>query len=672
MGNQTNKYDNNDNNMKKIILLLLQWACVIAGTAQTSPEQPLPYDPHDLFTQSFIFPPGNTTRSAKGVPGTGYWQNAASYLIHANFSEKDTTVTGDVTITYTNNSPDKLDYLWLQLEQNIFEPSSRSVTATRYPGDYFGVLGNTKSGYKITSVTISQHGKNYAIVPVITDTRMQLRLDSAMQPKGDKISVKINFSFYIPLNGAGRFGRQYTKNGVVYQIGQWYPRMCVYDDIEGWNTLPYMGFGEFYCDFGDYDYYITAPADMIIYGSGDLQNPKEVLNTEQIKRLAQAAASDKTVTIISADDAGKPSTRPAGKDKLTWHFSMKNTRDVAWAAGKAMVWDAAKINLPSGKKAMAMSCYPVESAGDSAWSRSTEYLKASIEIYSKNFYEYPWNVAISNAGLTGGMEYPGIIFNNYKEIKASLWILIAHEIGHNWFPMIVSSNERRYMWHDEGLNTYINYIATDLFNKGEYVNDPVYYKKDFFASRVYEQFMKYKDPLMTVSDAMDEEQHWQYYGKTAYGLNLLRTVIVGKERFDYAFKKYIDAWAFKHPAPYDFFHCINNATGEDLNWFWKEWFFTTWKLDQAITSVKYIADDPAKGALITIENKDKMIVPVILKITQQNGKSETVQLPVEIWQRSGTKVFNYASTSKLTMVILDPDHVLPDMERKNNEWSNEK
>ena len=256
---------------------------------------------------------------------------------------------------------------------------------------------------------------------------------------------------------------------------------------------------------------------------------------------------------------------------------------MAWAAGKAMIWDAAKVNLPSGRKALAMSCYPVESMGDTAWTRSTEYLKASIEIYSKNFFEYPWNVAVSNAGITGGMEYPGMIFNNYKETKARLWFLIAHEIGHNWYPMIVGSNERRYMWQDEGFNTYINFIANDLFNNGEYQTDPAYFDKGFFGSRDYNQFMQYKDPLMTVSDAMDEEQHYQFYGKTAYGLNLLRTVVVGKERFDYAFRKYTEAWAFKHPTPYDFFHCINNAAGEDLNWFWKEWFFTTWKFDQAIT-----------------------------------------------------------------------------------------
>ncbi|CAN5581103.1 M1 family metallopeptidase [soil metagenome] len=657
--------------MKRITLLCLQFAFIYFLQAQKLTDHST-YNPHELFAQSFNPPAGNAFRSARGIPGASYWQNNSNYLIHATLSEKDTSVTGDVTITYTNNSPDQLDYLWLQLDQNIFKSSSRSVAATKYPGNYFSSISETNGGYQIKNVTITQGGKTYTTQPIISDTRMQIRLDKAMLPKGDKISIKMNFSFNIPLDGAGRFGRLYTEAGVVYQIGQWYPRMCVYDDVEGWNTLPYMGLGEFYCDYGDYEYYITAPSEMIIYGSGDLQNPTEVLTGTEIKRLALAANSNQTVTIIGADEAGKSISRPTTKGNLTWHFSMKHTRDVGWAAGKAMIWDAAKVNVPSGRKVLAMSCYPKESMGDSAWSRSTEYLKAAMEIYSKNFFEYPWNVAINNAGITGGMEYPGIIFNNYKETRARLWFLTSHEIGHNWYPMIVGSNERRYMWQDEGLNVYINYIANDLFNKGEYETDPSYFEKAFFGSRDYEQFMQYKDPLMTVSDAMDEEQHYQFYGKTAYGLNLLRTVVVGKERFDYAFRKYTEAWAFKHPTPYDFFHCINNATGEDLNWFWKEWFFTTWKLDQTVTAVTYVDNDPSKGALITIDNREKMIMPVILKIVQSDGKAETINLPIEIWQRGGTWVYKYPSSKKIDKIILDPENVLPDMDRKNNEWTGNK
>ncbi|MEO9022340.1 MAG: M1 family metallopeptidase [Ginsengibacter sp.] len=653
--------------MKKVLFISPLIICSSLAYAQSKVDNPT-YDPHDFFVENFAPPAGNLLRSANGTPGPAYWQNSASYVIHATLSEKDTSLTGDVMITYKNNSPEKLECLWLQLDQNIFKSSSRGVATTTYPGDYFGVLDKKKGGYKIKEVSVTQHGNTYTTQPVITDTRMQIRLNTPMHSKDDIVSIKIKYSFNIPLDGAGRFGRQHTKNGVIYQIGQWYPRMCVYDDVKGWNTLPYLGGGEFYCDYGNYDYYITAPAETIVYGSGDLQNSKEVLTPETIKRLTKAAASDKTVTIIGAEEAMSPSSRPTSKGNLTWHFKMNNTRDVAFVAGKGMIWDAARINLPSGRKALAMSCYPVESNGDTAWSRSTEYLKASIEIYSKNYFEYPWNNAVSSAGITAGMEYPGIIFNAYTLKKAKLWFLVAHEIGHNWYPMIVGSNERKYMWQDEGLNTYINYIATDIFNHGEYKDDPVILNTNFFASMDYEDFMNHKDPLMTVSDAMDEKQHYQYYGKTAYGLLMLRNTIVGKERFDYAFRKYTEAWAFKHPTPYDFFNSINNFAGEDLNWFWKEWFFTTWKLDQAITSVKYEDNDPLKGAVITIENKGKMIAPVIIKIIQNNGEEQTIQLPVEIWQRSGTWTFKYPSTTSIDRVILDPEKVLPDMDRKNNEW----
>ncbi len=489
-------------------------------------------------------------------------------------------------------------------------------------------------------------------------------------PKGDKIELKMTYSFDIPANGSDRLGRLYTKNGVIYEIAQWYPRMCVYDDVEGWNTLPYLGLGEFYCEYGDYDYYITAPSEMIVYGSGDLQNPEDVLTAEEIKRLSDAAKSDKTVFIIKAEEIGKSDIRPTTKGNLTWHFAMKNTRDIAWAASKALVWDAAKINLPSGRKALAMSAYPAEVVGDTAWSRSTEYLKASIEIYSKDFYEYPWNSAVSVAGIVSGMEYPGMVFNDYKETKGPLWFLISHEIGHNWYPMIVGSNERRYMWQDEGFNTFINYQATAIFNNGEYAKDDTLFNPDYWSMLNVDSLPYRHNPLMLLPDVMGEDEFFIYYGKTSYGLKLLRDVVIGHERFDYAFRKYTEVWAFKHPTPYDFFHFMNNATGEDLNWFWKAWFFTDWTLDQAVTVVQYVDNNPSNGALITIENKGKMIMPVVVEIVQSNRKSERIQLPVEIWQRGGTWTFKYASTNKIDQVILDPENVFPDVNRGNNSWGN--
>jgi hypothetical protein len=638
-------------------------ACAIPAAAQTA-DTPK-YNHQDVFGPITWPVTGENTRSAGGQPSPNYWQNRADYQIKATLNEgRDTTINGEVTIIYTNNSPDKLDYLWLQLDQNLFKPDSRGAATTPVSGDRFDVRGFSRGGYHIGSVTVTYKGETYTTTPVITDARMQLRLKAPLDGKGEKIQVKINYDFAIPFYGADRMGRKKFKQGYVYEIAQWYPRMCVYDDVEGWNTLPYMGLGEFYCEYGDFDYYITAPANMIVVGSGDLQNPEEVLSPTQISRLAQAKASDKTEMIIKANEVGKASTRPF-KGTLTWHFKMENSRDIAWGASNAFIWDAAQVNFPSGRKGIAMSAYPVESAGNDAWGRSTEYLKNSMEIYSKAYFEYPWNSAVNVSGVALGMEYPGTIFCLSNLKKGQLWGDVTHEIGHNWFPMIVGSNERKYMWMDEGFNTFINEYATQQFNNGEY-NDTTKQAQNILYS-----FRNSKDPLMTAPEAIGLNDYGQYYNKTSLGLDMLRNVVLGPDRFDYAFREYIKHWAFKHPLPYDLFRAMNDAAGEDLNWFWKPWFFTTWKIDQAITSVKYIGDNAANGAMITLNNNEKMAMPVDLKITQVNGKTETLHLPVNIWQRGGVWTFKYPSTSAIKTMVIDPAHELPDINLKNNVYRGE-
>jgi hypothetical protein len=622
------------------------------------------YDHQELFGPITWPTTSNGTRSAAGKPGPNYWQNRADYLIHATLDEgqQDTTVTGDVAITYTNNSPDNMDYVWLQLDQNLFSPDSRGAAVTPYTGDRFDVKGFSRGGFHIGTVTVTYKGQTYTVTPIFTDARMQVRLNKPLGANGDKLQVKVNYNFSIPFYGADRMGRKQFKQGMVYEIAQWYPRMCVYDDVEGWNTLPYMGLGEFYCEYGDFDYYITAPGNMVVVGSGDLLNGSEVLTPTQQKRLAEARNSDKTVSIIEASEVGHPSTR-LGKNTLTWHFKMENTRDVSWAASTAFIWDAAKVNLPSGRKCIAQSAYPLESAGFHAWGRSTEYLKRSMEIYSGAYIEYPWNSAVNVSGVALGMEYPGIIFclSNLKD--GALWGDVTHEIGHNWFPMIVGSNERKYMWQDEGFNTFINEYATKVFNEGEYAPKG----PNNNAQNVLKSYIKSNDPLMTPSEAIGLSDYGQYYNKTALGLNMLRDAVLGPERFDFAFKQYIKYWAMKHPLPYDFFRAMNDAAGEDLNWFFKPWFFTTWKLDQAIEAISY-PDSPANGAIITIVNKGKMAMPVDLKITQTNGKTETLRLPVNVWQRDGVWKFKYPSTSTIKTIVIDPDHLLPDIDLKNNTY----
>jgi hypothetical protein len=636
----------------------------LCGTRVFAQDSISVYNKNQVFDPTFMSQGATEFRSANGAPGPGYWQNSANYNIHATLDEKDTTLKGDVNIYYTNNSTDELKYLWLQLDQNLFNPESRGAATTLISGDRFDVKGYTKGGYHIESVSVLYKGKSYKINPIITDTRMQLRLPFSVMPHGDKIEVNVKYSFSIPQYGADRMGRLYTKNGVVYELAQWYPRMCVYDDVQGWNTLPYMGLGEFYCDYGNFDYFITVPSNMIVAGSGDLQNPQQVLTTTQMNRLEAARKSDSTVAIIKEEEIGSTSLRPVKTGMLTWHFKMKNSRDISWTASKAFMWDAARINFPSGRKGISMAVYPVESQGYNAYGRSTQYLKQSIEFYSKTYFEYPWNSAVVVAGVALGMEYPGIVFCSYKIGKGNLWHDVTHEIGHNWFPMIVGSNERSFMWMDEGMNTFINGYASNSFSNGEYGDTT-----NRAILGMANAMKKGSDPLMTPPESISLKDYGQYYFKTAAGLNILRNSVIGPERFDFAFKTYIDRWAFKHPQPNDFFRTMNDAAGDNLNWFWKEWFFESWKLDQSVKSVKYVNGLAANGALVTIENLQQIALPVIVKVTERNGHTQEVKLPVDVWRRDTEWTFKVNSTSPITSVVLDPNNELPDINRKNNTWT---
>lgn len=645
-----------------IKLGMLAVFCLFSGMAYSQDQgSQSVYDAHSLWAPIFYPHNGNEFRSAAGVPGPKYWQNSADYKIACTLDTTHKRLTGSVEITYTNNSPDKLPFLWLQMDQNIYRQDSRSEATQPVAGGRFANKSFTK-GYELKSVTIEENGKTSQADYLVNDTRMQIRLKNALKPTGGKIKIKIAYAFDIPEYGTDRMGRLNTKNGWIYEIAQWYPRMEVYDNVEGWNTIPYLGAGEFYCEYGDIDYSVTAPANMIIVGAGELQNPKDVLTSTERKRLDEAGKSDKTVFIRTAAEVTDPKSRPE-KGMLTWRFQMKNTRDVAWAASKAFIWDASRINLPDGKKALAQSVYPVESAGDSAWGRSTEFTKACIEHYSDKWYPFPYPVATNVAGIVHGMEYPGFVFCGYQSKGRSLWGVTIHEFGHSWYPMIVGSNERKYPFMDEGFNTFINDDCTQWFNNGEFYKKP---NRQNTASYIFNKNM---DPIMTIPDVTQSYNLGvAAYSKPAMGLELLREVILGKGRFDYAFASYTHEWAFKHPTPYDFFHAIENAAGEDLAWFWREWFFENYSLDQAVKGVKYVNNDPAKGALITIENLQQMALPVIVEVKQSNGKDSTFTLPVEIWQRGSEWTFSYESDSPLKSVILDPDKQMPDIKPENNIW----
>ncbi len=623
------------------------------------------YDPHFLFSPLFYPYSVNEYRSANGEPGPRYWQNKASYQISASLDDINNEITGSATITYTNNSPHALEYLWLQLDQNLYEINSRGHLKLPAIGkSRYGDLNSTFNGrYKISAVKIITTGEKIIetnITPVITDTRMQIILPKPLA-NGSVIKFKIDYTFSIPSAGSDRMGILPAKNGDIYAIAQWYPRMCVFDDLQGWNTLPYLGGGEFYLEYGDFDFTINAPASHIVVASGDLQNPNEVLTVEQFKRLNTAKQSDKTIVIRSAEEVNNPSSRPQ-KARLTWHFKINNARDVAWASSKSFIWDAAKINLPGGRKALAMSVYPIESIGENGWYRSTEYVKSTLENYSKRWIEYPYNSAVNVATNISGMEYPGIIFCDYDKVKEPLFSVTDHELGHTWFPMIVGSNERKYGWMDEGFNTFINQLSAQDFNNGEYKKPSLYYK-------AYEKFGEGTEAIMNIPDALKESNiGTALYYKPAYALQLLRNEILGTQRFDYAFKTYIKKWAYKHPSPFDFFRTIENASGEDLGWFWKEMFLENYKLDQRVNEPVYVRGDPARGALIVIDNLEQMAMPIYLEYETVSGKRQTVKIPVEVWQNNISWVVKLNTTERIRSVTIDPDKVFPDVNYDNNKW----
>ena len=627
------------------------------------------YDPHKAFDPLFDAQPGTVYRSADGQPGPDYWSNRANYRIAATLDTLHKTVTADEVITYVNNSPDKLSFLWVQLDQNRFAKNSRGAAVafqTFNPRRFIG-------GFNIQSVAIAFEGKYTKADYLITDTRMQIRLPKALKAKGGTVKIRINYNFKIAPVGNGRSGWMHTKNGIIFDVAQWYPRMAVYDDLVGWNLLPFLGAGEFYLDYGNFDVYLTVPVNQIVASSGKLKNQEEVLSSTMIKRLKKAASSDKTIAIRTAKDIAQDLAHPSQKGTKTWHFTMHNSRDFTWAASKAFLWDAAKANLPDNKTTLAMALYPEESAGKDAWNRAVEFLKKSIEIFSKQWFPYPYPTATTVGGPVGGMEYPGIVFCSWRAKNNSLWMVTNHEIGHTWFPMIVGSNERKNAWMDEGFNTFIDIYATQAFNHGEFApkSDHEYNPQGGSPARDIVPLMLNPNsmPIITYADVLPRKfSHPVSYYKTALGLVMLREYILGHNRFDYAFRTYIRRWAYKHPSPIDFFRTMNNASGENLNWFWKGWFVKRWTLDQAVTAVKYVHNDPKQGALITLQNLNQLVMPVTLKIIQANGRTDIVNLPVEIWERSVKYILHFNSTSAIKKVIVDPDKVLPDVNGSNNVW----
>ncbi|MEO3404561.1 M1 family metallopeptidase [Mucilaginibacter sp. CAU 1740] len=639
-------------NIKLIIFGLLSLSAGVAS-AQTK------YNPADLFSAVSLLPQGNTYRTATGEPGPAYWQNKADYAIDVALDDKTNVISGTATITYTNNSPKSLSSLWLQLEQNVFKKDSRGIQSKLFL--YKDPTASTPDGgYQIENIQLT--GKNENIKYHIHDTRMQLELAQPLA-SGQAISFSIRYKYNFPVNYknadflVNRTDILPTKNGNIYAVAQWYPRMCVLDDVEGWNTLPYLGNGEFYLEYGNFQVNITAPSSFIVEGSGDLLNPEEVLTPTQLKRYQQAKESDTPVQIRTAAEVTDAKSRPA-KPFCTWKFKLDNARDFAWTASRSFIWEAESFTIAGGKRIMGSSVFPIESDKAKSWKRSSEYVKFTLQHFSEQWYPYPYNKAVNVASNLDGMEYPGMVFCAAKDTGNMYWAVVNHELGHTWFPMVVGSNERKYAWMDEGFNMFIDMIATKKFNKGEFIG---YAEIDSPLDSLFTEKLL---PIVTRPDALPGNQVYPLqYQKVAYSLGLLRNHILGVERFDAAFRKYIRDWAYKHPTPWDFFRSMDSSAGEDLTWFWKSMFLENYRLDQKIAKVESAA---GKQPQITIENINKAAMPLMVDITYADGSVEHREFPVEIWEYAGSYTFAGDKKAAVSKVVIDAGKVYPDVDRGNN------
>ena len=610
-----------------------------------------------------IFAAPTEVRSADGRPGPLYWQQRADYKIQVSLDTVWHRISGNEVIYYTNNSPFPLDYIWLQLDQNVLKPGSLGSMEYNSPfGRWSG--GFKQGGDSLGDVIVVQEGKAYRPKSFVNDTRMRIELERPLKPNGGKVEVRINWKFNIPLFGVSRMGALKTEKGWIYEIAQWYPRLAVYDDVHGWNTLPYLGQGEFYLEYGDFDVSITVPRNLIVVATGVLKNPAAVLTRAEINRLAQALKTDSTIHIISESEVGDIHTRPTGTGNLTWKFHASNVRDFSWAASRAFIWDASHWD-----NILLMAVYPKEGvAVDSlkekspGWEKVVQFMRHTFKFYSEHYYHYPYPVATNVGGIVGGMEYPMIVFCSVKSRGQALYFVTDHEFGHSWFPMTVGSDERRYPWMDEGINTFINFYSNDD-----------YYGKSSVENRLMTadtiaHWMKSdwnNQPIMTYADQIVPMRlGFLAYRKPAFGLRLLKEIILAPGEFDNAFRTYIRNWAFKHPQPSDFFRTIENYTGEDLSWFWNGWFYSTHVLDQSVDSVK----TDTTHTLIYLSNRRGLVMPAIVKVTYESGKEQEFKLPVEIWFLGDKYTMRLNEHEIVKEVVLDPNHELPDVDRSNNEW----
>jgi len=603
------------------------------NTANERPEHRYLFE--QLGTQ---LPSPNSYRTASGAPGEDYWQQKADYKMRLVLDDKKQRLTGEETITYYNNSPQTLNYIWVQLDQNLRAPNSDTpeiATIDELPDTIVGkvfqesVVNNSDyvGGYELNFVT---DDKGTDLTYVVNKTMMRIDLPKPLK-NGDKISFNIGWAYNINdrMEDGGRSGYEFfpEDGNYLYTIAQFFPRMAAYTDADGWQNKQFLGQGEFALVFGDYDVEITVPADHILAATGELQNAKKVLTKEQQSRFELAKkTTDKPVFVVTEKEAIENEASRSNETK-TWHFKASNVRDFAFATSRKFIWDAMAVPLPGGNTPIAMSLYPKE--GNPLWEKeSTLAVKNTLELYSERTFDYPYPVAISVHAASVGMEYPMICFNfgrpradgSYSDgVKWNMITVIVHEIGHNWFPMIVNSDERQWSWMDEGLNTYLE--TQTMWDR----------YKDYMGTwgtpagvANYMKNAAYLRPIMSNSENVQENNFgYNAYGKPAAALNLLRETIMEPELFDYALKEYANRWKFKHPTPADFFRTMEDASAVDLDWFWKGWFFST---DHVDVSVDAVVHYQIAGSETNVEEAKKSVE---LEISEEMADSATTEQVAE-------------------------------------------
>ena len=689
--------------MKKIGFLLLSFVFMPQFNAQTKQG----YTNENKFRQMYdLLATPNEQHNATGAPGKGYTQQKVDYVIDVTLDDDKKQITGAETITYHNNSPDKLEFLWVQLDQNMRTKDSKTpdINTNKIPEK----LSKTRfektfenepfdGGFNIMSVTnVDGSPLSYTI----NQTMMRINL---LKPLASGEKFKFNINWWYNINNhredGGRSGYEhFPKDGNNnYVIAQFYPRLCVYDNVEGWQNDQFWGRSEFALEFGDFTVNITVPQDHMLGATGVLLNEKEVLSKTELKRLAEAKKSfDNPVIIRTQEEAINFEKSKATKTK-TWKFFAENVRDYAFATSRKFIWDGMAVDI-NGKTVMAYSLYSKE-ANPLYGDHSTRAVAQTLKTYSQYTFDYPYHKAISVDGQMG-MEYPQICFNpgrpnpdgTYSDrVKYTMIKVTIHEVGHNFFPMIVNSDERQWTWMDEGLNSYLEMLAE------------LAYDKNFPMSRgLPKNIVNYMSgdqskiaPIMSKGDNVYSFGN-NAYGKPATGLWMLRETIMGKELFDHAFKTYAQRWMFKHPTPEDFFRTMEDASGVDLDWFWRGWFFTTDITDIGIKGVKKFysskVDEDSVGFIedtseglgfstkqskyhyeITYEKPGGLVMPIIVEFTFKDGSKERKTYPAQIWRYTDDEVTKVFSSSKeIESILVDPDLETADVDTSNNSFPREK